>query len=150
MRTVYHTDGTQYLLCKESSESSLIRDPRSGEERYVPNEKLTIADADDSSLIAAASGVSKPVRTVLTASHNEEALGLLVELTDREGLSVVAMIDAYDYCESDLNGQLAEFRAAGLITEAEIYGERGYEPTEMTKSAIESLRSLPQQSVVNS
>jgi hypothetical protein len=142
MRTVYHADGTQYLLCKESSESSLIRDPRSGEEKYVSNEELTIADTDDSPLVAAASGVPETVRTVLIASHGEDALGLLIELTDREGLSIVSMLDAYDYCESELNGQLAEFRAAGLITEIEIYGERGYGPTEMTKTAIESLRSI--------
>ncbi len=142
MRTVYHTDGTQYLLCKQSSDSSLIRDPRSGEERYVSNEELTIADTDDSPLVAAASGVPKSVRTALTASHSESALGLLIELTDREGLSVVSMIETYDYCESELNGQLAEFRAAGLVTETKIYGERGYEPTETAKAAVESLRSL--------
>ena len=38
MRTVDH-DGDRYLLVKRSDESSLVRDPETGEERHLPNEE---------------------------------------------------------------------------------------------------------------
>ena len=140
MRTVRDDEGRRYLLVKRSSESSLVRDPDTGEERYVPNADLT-ADAEASPLSTAAEAVPDSIRRVLTATPNDRALGLLVELVDRGPTGVRTLLDAYDLCESDLHGLLAEFRAAGLIDEARVAGERGYEATETTRDAVARLRA---------
>jgi hypothetical protein len=139
MRTVRDADGRRYLLVKRSSESSLVRDPETGREEYLPNDDLSPAEGV-SPLEAAALGVPTPVRRVLTAAHTERALGLLVELSDRGPLAVRDLLAAYDLCESDLHGLLAEFRAAGLVREREVAGERGYDATETTREAVATLR----------
>jgi hypothetical protein len=138
MQTVRDGDGKRYLLVKRSGDSSRVRDPETGEERYVENDAVTVEG--DSPLETAASAVSEPVRRVTTAVHDERSLGLLVELADREAVSVVELLDAYDLCESDLHGLLGEFRAAGLLEETRVHGERGYAATETTKRAVDELR----------
>ena len=140
MRTVRDTDGARYLLVKRSSDSTLVRDPETGAETYLPNDELTEVEGL-SALSVAASGVPEPVRTVVTAAHTEDALGLLVELADRGPVPIRDLLSAYDLCESDLHGTLAEFRAAGLVRECEVAGERGYEATETTREAIDVLRA---------
>jgi hypothetical protein len=139
MRTVRDDDGDRYLLVKRSSESSLVRDPETGAERYVSNDELSVDDGT-APLTTAAGAVPPAVRRVLTATPNDRALGLLVELVDRGPVAVRTLLDAYDLCESDLHGLLAEFRAAGLIAEARVAGERGYEATETTREAVATLR----------
>ncbi|SDZ89545.1 hypothetical protein SAMN04488065_1070 [Haloplanus vescus] len=140
MRTVRDEAGDRYLLVKRSSESSLVRDPDTGEERYLPNADLTVDD-ETAALETAASAVPASVRRVLTAAPNDRALGLLIELADRGPLAVRTLIDSYDLCESDLHGLLAEFRAAGLVEEARIAGERGYDATATTRDAVTHLRA---------
>ncbi|MWV66063.1 hypothetical protein GRS48_14720 [Halorubrum sp. JWXQ-INN 858] len=139
MQTVRDADGTALLLVKRSGESSRVRDPATGEERYVDNATLTVVD-DESPLSTAASGVPAPVRRVMGAVHDDRTLGLLVELVDHGPLSVLEAMDAYDMCESDLHGRLAEFRAAGLIDEADVAGRRGYEATAIASAAVRLLR----------
>lgn len=140
MRTVRDESGRHYLLVKESAESSLVRDPETGAERHVPNADLEPVDGA-SPLSTAAAAVPDAVRTVVTAAHDDRALGLLVELDDRGPLSVPELLDAYDLCESDLHGLLGEFRAAGLLTEATVHGRRGYDATETTSEALAVLRA---------
>ncbi|WP_251344321.1 DUF7346 family protein [Haloplanus halophilus] len=140
MRTVRDDEGERYLLVKRSAESSLVRDPETGAERYLPNAALTVDDGT-APLQTAAEAVPEPVRRVLVATPNDRALGLLVELVDRGPLAVRTLLDAYDVCESDLHGLLGEFRAAGLIAETRVAGERGYEATEPTREAVERLRA---------
>jgi hypothetical protein len=140
MRTVRDDEGERYLLVKRSAEASLVRDPDTGAEEYLPNADLTVDEAS-SPLSTAAGAVPSSVRRVLTATPNDRALGLLVELVDRGPLGVRTLLDAYDLCESDLHGLLAEFRAAGLIAETRVAGERGYEATETTVDAVARLRS---------
>lgn len=137
MRAVEH-EGEQYLLIKRSSDSSLVRDPETGTERYLPNDELTVTG--DSPLSIAARSVPEPQRRVLTAVHSERLLGLLIELDTDGPLSVRELLDRYDLCESDLHGHVAELRAAGLVREAERYGERGYATTELAHEGIEALR----------
>ncbi len=139
MRTVRDTDGNRYLLVKESSESSHVRDPATGDERYLPNDDLE-PDDGESPLTVAATGIPASVRRVMTAVPNDRALGLLIELADRGPISAVELLDAYDLCESDLHGLLAEFRAAGLVEEATAYGERGYDATDLAADAVAHLR----------
>jgi hypothetical protein len=140
MRTVRDDEGRRYLLVKRSSESSLVRDPETGAEEYVSNADLTVDD-DTSPLSTAAGAVPASVRRVLSATPNDRALGLLVELVDRGPLGVRTLLGAYDLCESDLHGLLAEFRAAGLIAETTVAGERGYGATETTRDAVARLRA---------
>ncbi|WP_276270874.1 DUF7346 family protein [Haloarcula litorea] len=135
MRTVRDASGTRYVLLKRSGESSLVRDPETGEQRHVPNADLEPVDGE-SALATAARAVPAPVRTVLTATRDERALGLLVDLDARGPLSVHELLDGTDLCESDLHGLLAEFRAAGLLTEVEVRGRRGYDTTETASEAV--------------
>ncbi|PSQ15122.1 hypothetical protein BRD00_15305 [Halobacteriales archaeon QS_8_69_26] len=138
MQTVRDGDGRRYLLVKRSGESSLVRDPATGEERYVPNDRLETVE--DSPLSAAAGSVPGPTRRAVLAAHDERALGLLVEVVDRGPVGVRTLLADYDLCESDLHGLLAEFRAAGLIAETRVAGERGYEATADGERAVERLR----------
>ena len=139
MRTVRDDDGDRYLLLKESDESSLVRDPASGAERYVANSDLEPID-DESPLTTAAAGIDPAVRRLLTATYDDQSLGLLVELVDRGPIPTVDLLDSYDLCESDLHGLLGEFRAAGLVAEAETGGQRGYDATDLACEAVAELR----------
>jgi len=140
MQTVRDADGDTYLLVKRSGESSRIRDPTTGEERYVENADLTVVDGE-SSLATASLAVPAPVRRVIRAVHDDRSLGLLVELVDAGPLSVREIMDASDLCESDLHGRIAEFRAAGLVAEVDVAGRRGYEATDDAEEAIQLLRA---------
>lgn len=138
MQPVRDEDGTSYVLLKRSAESSRVRDPETGEERYVPNERLT--PEEESPLAVVAAGLPEEVRRAVLACRNDRALGLLVEFVDRGPLSVRALLDGYDLCESDLHGLVAEFRAAGLLAETTVGGERGYEPTDAARDAVGRFR----------
>lgn len=140
MRTVQDTDGTAYLLLKRSSDSSRVRDPETGEERYVPNSDLEVID-DASPLSTAAGAVDEPVRRTIRAVHDDETLGLLIELVDRGPLAAITVLDTYDLCESDLHGRLTELQVAGLVDSTEVDGRRGYAATDLARTAIASLRS---------
>jgi len=138
MQTVRDEDGTRYLLVKRSEDSSRVRDPETGDERHLPNDRLETVDGE-SPLTTASHAVSSATRTLLTAVPDERALGLLVELDARGPLDVHTLLDAYDLCESDLHGLLAEFRAAGLVTETKVAGVRGYEVTAEASAALDAL-----------
>lgn len=139
MRTVRDDAGKRYLLVKQSSDSSRVRDPDTGEERYLDNAELEVVDGE-SPLETVAAGVPASVRRIMTAVPNDRALGLLVDLTDRGPVPVVDLLGSYDLCESDLHGLLTEFRAAGLVEEVRVYGERGYDTTELAKEGVDELR----------
>lgn len=145
MRTVETESGERYLLLKESSDSSLVRDPETGEERYVDADRLRDVGGE-SPLVVAASGVPDPVRRLLTAVHTEQSLGLVMELVDRGPVPVVDLLGAYDLCESDFHGLLSELRAAGLVAEARVAGERGYDATEVAREAVELIRTNDEES----
>lgn len=139
MRTVRDADGNDYLLLKESGESSLVRDPETGETCHLPNDELEPVGGE-SPLSTAATAVPEDLRRVLTAVPDERALGLLVEIEARGPVGVRALLSEYDLCESDLHGLLAEFRAAGLVVEAETNGQRGYDATDTTSDVLAILR----------
>jgi len=139
MRTVRDESGSHYILLKQSSESSLVRDPETGTQKHVANDSLEAVDGE-SPLSTAARAVPDAVRTVLTAAHDDRALGLLVELDTRGPLAVQELLDSYDLCESDLHGLLGEFRAAGLVEDADVFGQRGYDTTATATEAVDALR----------
>lgn len=127
MRTVADEAGTRYLLLKQSSDAWLVRDPETGSERHLPAATLTVIDGA-SPLATAASAVPRAVEAAVSAP-SDRALGLLAEIRRREPVSVRTLLSDYALCESDLHGILAEFRAAGLLAETRVAGERGYETT---------------------
>jgi hypothetical protein len=139
MQTVRDAAGETYLLVKRSAESSRVRDPATGEERYVDNDELRVVDGE-SPLATAASGVPAPVRRTLRAVRDDRSLGLLAVVVDEGPIAAIDLLDAADMCESDLHGTITAFRAAGLIDEAEVAGQRGYEATPVAVEAIELLR----------
>jgi hypothetical protein len=139
MQSVRDESGKRYLLLKESGESSRVRDPETGEERYVANDRLEPVEGE-SPLVTAAAAVPESVRTLTSAVRDDRALGLLLELEGRGPTAVRTLLSTYDLCESDLHGLLAEFRAAGLIKETTVAGERGYGTTPTASDALAVLR----------
>lgn len=139
MQTVRDESGSVYVLLKRSSDTSRVRDPRTGEERYLPTDELELVDGR-SPLESVASGVSESVRRVLSATHDDRSLGLLLSIADDGPVSVVWLLEETTLCESDLHGLLAEFRAAGLVTETDVDGRRRYKATATLEEAAELLR----------
>ncbi|WP_254543703.1 DUF7346 family protein [Halomarina pelagica] len=139
MQTVRADDGTIYLLLKRSSDASRVRDPATGEERYVANDRLERVEGE-SPLETAARAVPDPVRRLLTAVHDDRGLGLLLELDRRGPIAARDLMGAYDLCESDVLGLLTEFRAAGLVEPADVAGEPGYDATPRAREALDPLR----------
>jgi len=137
-QTVMDAEGTRYILEKRSAESSRVRNPDTGEQLHLPNDELEPLDGE-SPLVTAARAVPEEVRTLLTATHSERALGLVIELQQDGPLPVRALIEQYDLCESDLHGILGELQAAGIISETTVFGERGYELTSEGVTAITQL-----------
>jgi hypothetical protein len=140
MRTVRDSDGDRYVLLKESSDSSLVRNPETGETTHLPNDDLEPASGE-SPLDALAAAIPTDARQVARACHDDWLFGLLVDLADRGPLAAREMLGAYDTCESDFVGGINELRAAGLVEETTVHGERGYELTETGTSGIEFLRT---------
>lgn len=140
MRTVSDEDGNRYVLLKESDDSSLVRDPETGEHHHLDSGSLSAVDGE-SPLATTARAVPEGVRTLLTAVPDERALGLLVYLDAEGPTGVRTLLDATDLCESDLHGLLVEFQAAGLIEEATVFGERGYATTEKATEALAVLQA---------
>lgn len=138
MRTVETPDGERHLLLSTTDGTARIRDPETGAERSVDAD--SVDPVTDSPLSVAAGGVPEPVRRALTAVHDERTLGVLVTLVDAGPTAVVDLLSYSGLCESDFNGLFGELRAAGLVTESEIAGERGYEATETAEEAVELLR----------
>jgi len=135
MRTVADAAGDRFLLVKRSAESWLVRDPETGETSHRPADDLTVVDGE-SPLEVAARGAPQAVRETLSLP-GDRAVGLLVEIRRRQPVGVRTLLGAYDLCESDLHGLLAEFTAAGLLRETTVAGERGYETTERTATLFD-------------
>jgi hypothetical protein len=135
---VRDSDGNRYLLLKRSGESSLVRDAETGERRHLPTGELELDEGTTATEVVLA-GVPDSVRTLLTAVHDDRSLALLVELETEGPLAVRTLMSAYDFCESDLHGLLGELRAAGLVAETTVAGERGYETTAVATEAVERI-----------
>jgi len=138
MRTVTDGDGRRWLLLTESAESSRVRDPETGEETFLPNDDLEPAGGE-SPFEALARGVPEPARRVARACHEDWQFGLLVALADGPRPVRELLADAAA-CESDFLGATTELRAAGLLAETTVAGERAYELTEAGRDGVDALR----------
>lgn len=141
MRTVRDGDGRRYVLLKESGDSSLVRELATGTERWLPNDRL--AASGESPLSVAARAVPAGDRGAVPSAGDERAIGLLVELRRRGAVAVRDLLADYDLCESDLHGAVAEFRAAGLVRETAVGGERGYELAPDGRDLVDRLTDGP-------
>ena len=139
MRTVEDESGRRYLLLKRSSASSLVHDLETGEERFVETDRL-VDRAGVDPLAAAAEAIPPADRASLPVARDERGVGLLVLLA-REPRSARTLLNATDLCESDLLGLASELRAAGLLAETTVDGERGYVATEAGRAAIDAAQS---------
>lgn len=139
MKTVRDDDGKRYLLVKQSSDASLVRDPDTGNACYVRNDRLESIDGE-SPLEVAAAGVDAPIRRLVTAVHDDRTLGLLLTLADRGPTRVRELLETDGLCESDLHGTLAELTAAGVVEETTVDGERGYRVSDESQTALTLLR----------
>ncbi|MFQ3294757.1 MAG: hypothetical protein ACI9PP_000616 [Halobacteriales archaeon] len=140
MRIVRDESGKEYVLLERSDDGSRVRDPETGTECVVENDRFEPIEGA-SPLETIAAGVSKPVRRITTAVHDDRSLGMLIDLVDRGPLAVRTLLDVDDFCESDLHGLLGEFRAAGLVTEVSVAGERGYDATDLARDGVAVIRS---------
>ncbi|MFC7214119.1 hypothetical protein ACFQO4_08505 [Saliphagus sp. GCM10025334] len=138
MKPVRGDDGTRYLLVKRSSDSSLVRDPTTGEERYVDNARLEPLP-ELSALELATQAVDDDVRPLLLSIHDERTLGLVLELAERGPLGVREILGYSDFCESDLHGRLTVLTAGGVLEETEVGGERGYAISDSARRGLEVL-----------
>lgn len=77
---------------------------------------------------------------VVRACHADWHLEVLVALADDGPLAARDALARFDACESDLHGALTEFRAAGLVEEADVHGEAGYRLTDAGESGVDALR----------
>jgi len=139
MRTVETAEGERYLLLSTSDGTAHLRDPATGAERTVDAD--TVESVAEPALATAAGGVAEPVRRLVTAAHDERTLGVVVTLVDDGPTAVVDLLSHSGLCESDFNGLFGELRAAGLVEECRVAGERGYAATETAEAAVELLRA---------
>lgn len=140
MRTVADAAGRRYLLLKRSRDSSLVRDAETGEQSYRPTEELTVVDGT-SPLATATEGVPEPARRLVSSVRDDRTLGLLVALEAADGLAARTLLDAEDYCESDLHGLVGELRAAGLVEPTTVDGEEGYRLTAGAAAVVRAIQS---------
>jgi hypothetical protein len=136
VRTVEH-DGERYLLLKPSTDTSLVRDPETGETRHLPTDELTATG--DPPLAIAATRVPDVTRRLVAGVHSEAALGLLVELDERGPIAVRDLLANTERCESDIHGLVGELRAAGLVAEADVDGQHGYRLTNPGRAGLRTL-----------
>ncbi|SEW02898.1 DUF7346 family protein [Halobacterium jilantaiense] len=139
MRTVVDGDDRRWVLLKQSSESSRVRDPETGEETFRPNDDLEPAGGE-SPFEALARAVPGPARRILRACHEDWQVGLLVSLADDGPRPVRALLGESAACESDFLGAVTELRAAGLLAETTVAGERAYELTDAGRDGVDALR----------
>jgi len=138
-RPVRDAAGNRYLLLKRSGESSLVRDPETGERQHLPNDEIELLE--ESAVPTVLDAVPDEVVTLVTAVHDERVLAVLLELDAEGPMAVRTLLAEYDFCESDLHGLLGELQAAGLVAETTVVGERGYETTAAGERALTALRS---------
>ena len=139
MRIVRDEEGRRYLQRKRSSDASLVRDLKTGETRYVENRRLEPVEGIDPTVKAAGS-LTPEARRSLRPIADDRTLGLLVLVARNGPIPVRDLLDLLDLCESDLHGAVSELRAAGLLSETDVAGVRGYEVTDRARTALSSDR----------
>ena len=127
-------DGLASCVGRDESRVRL-RDPATGREWEVAAEACQSVDLEPLAFVARVlDGGRGGVGT------DERTIGLLAELVDRGPTPARTVVRPYDACESDLQGMLAETRAAGLVAETRVAGLPGYEATDDGRALVERRR----------
>jgi hypothetical protein len=135
MRPVADEDGRPCLLLLTTDDGSDVRDLETGQRRAVPTDSLSVLEADP--LVAVAAGDDDdPVPEPLASAPPGLARGILLELYLGGPRPVRTLLGETSLCESDLHGVVADLRAAGLVREFRVDGERGYGLTEAADEAL--------------
>lgn len=138
MRPVADEAGRRFLLLQADGEESLVRDLETGERHTVPTDTLSVPAADP---LVAACGDEAAATPPAPLDRASSALGrcLLLELHLGGPRPVRALLAETDLCESDLHGVVADLRAAGLVRDTTVGGERGYELADAATAALSDL-----------
>jgi hypothetical protein len=139
MRPVADADGRPCLLLQVTEDGSDVRDLETGERRQVPTASLTVLGADP--LVATAADDGNAVPESLAPAASGLARSLLLELHLGGPRPVRTLLGETNLCESDLHGVVADLRAAGLVREVRVDGQRGYGLTDAADDAL-STRSV--------
>jgi len=127
------TDGdAYYLLHRALGAECRLRRLLTGETTTLPCESLAPARVE-----AALAAVGDDLEDQAVGSN--KAAALLLELALGGPASARELLDRFDVCESDLHGAVSELRAAGLLEQTSVYGERGYRVT----TTVDSNRDDP-------
>lgn len=113
MRAVQDGSGNEFVLLDELGETCLVWDPEADEERRLP------------------------VSVLEPGEQRDPAALVLAYLAARGPVAVRDLATRTTLCESDLHGLLADLRAAGLVCEAAVGGERAYDATDRGVATVE-------------
>jgi len=133
MHIVRDSDGCHYVLLEEGQPTCRVREIPSGEQTTIPCAELSTVEP---AAALDALGIQGDDRETLREIGSVRAIGLLFELEATGPLSVRALLDQFDICESAFNGVTTELRAAGCIEPTTVYGERGYRVTDTAREAL--------------
>ena len=137
MRAVVDDAGRRSLLLREDGDQALVRDLTTGEQRTRPLASLGPAAEDPFVALAGPDADSLPAP--LERAPTDQARGLLVELHLAGPRPVRTLLSETTLCESDLHGLVGDLRAAGLVRETTVDGERGYGLTDEAADALAAL-----------
>lgn len=137
MRAVRDDAGRLAVLLERSDGDARVRDPDTGAERTLPADRL--APAGDPAAFGDEPGRDLPpsARRVLAVA-DARALAVLLVL-DAGPRSVRTLLDRHPVCESDLQGAVADLRAAGLVEPTDVGGEPGYRTTDPASEGLAAL-----------
>jgi len=135
---VRDNEGTEYQLLKRAETSSLVRDPTTGDTRYLPNDRLELLE-ELSTHERQALSVHEAVRTLVRVVPDDATLGLVIDIAENGPVATRELLAVSDRCESDLNGQLTLLTATGILEQTTVAGERGYAATTAGEYAVSVL-----------
>ena len=139
MRAVVDAAGRRSLLLREHGEQAVLRDVETGERRTASLEDL--ASLDGGPLGTLVTDVPPSLPSPLDRAPTDRALALLVELHVAGPRPVRDLLADTTLCESDLHGLVGDLRAAGLVQDEPVAGERGYDLTPSATAAMVDLES---------
>jgi len=121
----------QYVLQRSDGEVCRLRELSEGTITTQPCSALTPVSPDEFVEVRGADiDIAGP------REQSERAVALAAELAIAGPTSARALLDRFDACESDIHGATTELRAAGLIEQTTVHGERGYRASERVSDAL--------------
>lgn len=136
MRLATGSDGQWVVVLRAERDHYRIREVISGEVRKVS--PSTLDAVNEATLHDIGQAAPDPAQSIASTIQTARGWGLILVVGAASPVSVRALLDATDECESDINGLLAELEAGGLLERTEVAGERGYELSASGTRAVEA------------